>query len=304
MFKRLVSFLKVDLGLFNDGDVSAPSTPSNEGSSVGNAPQGNSSSSGQTPLSAVVYGKQEDGESSPDAQGSNTQSQPIDRATQYAKFKEEYKDLYGQDVEGIIKGRFKKNAEIEQQLGQYNPLVSLLKEKYGESDINKLTQRLQDEMYESIADQKGWTPEEVKDFYQTKNENQQLKSVFHQQQEQEIIDNAINEWNNQAKDLKKEYPDFDFQTWTQNKQFVDLLGAGISVKQAYELCDINNIKANVAKQMEQNVISNIQAKGKKISENGTKPSPGMTIKSSVSDLTKADRAEIARRAMLGDQIKF
>lgn len=293
--------------MFNDEEGTAPSFSSNEGSDSVNAPQTNDDNSSSEPK--VIYGKQDTSETSGskslDAQGKETTQTPAeDRKAQYAKFKEEFKDFYGADVESAIKGRFKKNIDVEKQLGQITPLLSILQEKYGEKDITKLSQRLQDEYFEAIADQKGWTAEEAKEFYQTKNENQQLKSVFHEQQEQQHIEQVYKRWSEESSELKKTYADFDFSKWSQNQQFVDLLGAGISVRQAYELCDMENIIANKAKQVEANVVSNIQAKGKRIQENGTKPTPGIVVKSSVDNLTNADLDEIERRVRAGEKISF
>lgn len=318
-----VNFLRVNLSMFNDGEaLSTSTTPtSNEGSESAVSTQQQTKTSSKNPLATVVYGKQESTltentpapntttkvDSVPNAQGDNsTAPNPeVDRKTQFAKFKEEYKDLYKSEVEGLIKDRFKKYSGLEQQLGQYSPIVNLLMERHGAKDPNALYQQIQNEVYETIADRDGLTVEQVKEIQTLKEENARLRQVTSTVEQDTALNQRIAGWKTEADTMKAEYPDFNIDDWASNDQFMNLLFANVSVKSAYEVCNLSGIKANVAKQMEKNVVSNIQAKGtNKIKENGTNPSPAITLKASVKDLTKADRAEIARRVRMGETISF
>lgn len=294
-------FLEFNLSMFSD-EAGADST---NGGDSGNADPiaGDEKSSG---TQTILYGKQSDvPDSTPVAQGDGKQLSPEEvKAKKWADIKAEYKDVYGAEVESAIKNRFKKFNNLEQQVGQLNPILSLLSQKYGEKDPSKLLERLQGEYYETVADQKGWTAEEVKEFYDAKQENERLKATFHEKQDAEIVDQTLKNWNKQADELTKEYPGFDFNHWTQNQDFIELLGSGVSVKQAYELCDMQNILAGVAKKAEKNVTSNIQAKGNRIKENGVTPKAGVTVKPSAKDLTDADLAEIEIRVRRGEKIVF
>lgn len=304
MFEKPLKLLAVNLSLFNDGEASTPAGDES-GSNGGFAtPQTANYTSSRNPLSNVQYGVADDGEQSLDAQGADVQTQEIDRRAQFERFKSEYKDLYGSEVESIIKSRFKKYNSLEQQLSNYDPIIQSLMEVHGAKDIDELRNIVEDMTYERLADEEGLTTEQARRLKQAERENKQLKSVFHEQEQQKVINETIAEWNRQADALKQTYSDFDFNQWTTNKQFMDLLGAGIDVKTAYEIVDLPNIKAGTARQAERNVVANIQAKGRKIPENGVNGTPGMVVKASVKDLSKADREEIARRAMRGETIKF
>jgi hypothetical protein len=306
-------FLKVDLNMFNDaGSAQAGAPATNTGSTgtqtgVVNAPQQPAtpqSSKPQQPLANVVYGIQ--AETTPNAPGADGgTAQTPDRKTEYARFKDQYKDIFQGEVEAIIKDRFKKYNGIEQQFGQINPLINMLMEQHGVKDLPSLQRIVENNSIESIADRDGLTVEQAREVQKLRRENEQLRNVTQSGEQERIINQRIAEWQSQAKAMEKDYPDFNLDAWADNEKFMQMLSSGIDVKTAYEVCDISNVKANVAKQMERNVLSDIQARGsKKLPENGVTNTPGMTVKSSVGALTRDDRAEIARRVARGEQIQF
>ena len=59
-----------------------------------------------------------------------------------------------------------------------------------------------------------------------------------------------------------------------------------------------------AKQVEQKLTNKIVANGARPTENGMTSQSASLTKSDVSQLTKADRAEIARRVARGEKIRF
>jgi regulator of replication initiation timing len=161
--------------------------------------------------------------------------------------------------------------------------------------------------YEEIADRDGLTVEQVERIMQLRSENEYLRSLAQEKQtheKEQQINETVAGWYKQADEMKPQYPDFNLDEWAGNSQFMQLLQSGIDVRTAYEVVNIDNIKANVAKTMEQNVYQNVRAKGQRPVENATKIVPGVVVKASVKDLDAKDRAEIARRVSMGETIKF
>ena len=80
------------------------------------------------------------------------------------------------------------------------------------------------------------------------------------------------------------------------------------MQHAYEVCHLDDIKAGVAatqaQATEKQIVSSIRAKGARPQENGTAAQSAFVVKDDVSRLTKAERAEIARRAARGEIIEF
>ena len=288
-----------------DGEGSGDSSATTStGSNTANAPQNTSSTQ------KVIYGKQVEDESEadldePSSEGPNAQDDNKtipDRKESFARFKEEYKDLYGQEVESIIKGRFKKYAGIEQQMAQQNPIIDLLMEQHGVNDLDKLFDILQETTLESVADKEGLTIEQAKEMMKLKNENKMFKNKVQTEEQEQIINQRVADWYRQSDVLKQTYSDFSLQEWANNPQFMGLLEANIDVKTAYEICNLDNIKTNTAKQTEKAVVENIKVKGIRPTENGLNQTPGVVIKSRVEEFTKEDRAEIARQVMMGKKI--
>lgn len=306
MFNKILKLLRVDLKMFGDessdtGSLQAPATSNDTPSSA---------TTEKEPV--VIYGKQDSttmdngSQQAPDAQGQKTDPE-AERKASWSKIKEDYKDLFAAEQENLVKTRFRNQANLEKQIAQlspYAPIVTMLMEQKGVKDVNALMSAMQDEYYETLADKEGYTVEQIKEREKLKSENKQLRDRVTNVDQEARVNEMVISWNKQAEEIKSEYAEFNLDDWADNKQFMDLLFAGISVKAAYEVCNIEGIKANVAKTMEKNVVSNIQAKGKQIKENGTNPTPGVIFKSSVDQLSRDDIMEIARRARAGEKISF
>ena len=139
-------------------------------------------------------------------------------------------------------------------------------------------------------------------------ENAALKAQMEEAQRQENGKKLYSQWMTQADETKKVYPSFDLQAEMQNSKFVDLLRSNIDVRTAYEVTHKDEIIAGAmqftAKTVEQKVANKIAANGARPIENGMSSQSPSLVKSDVSQLSKADRAEIIRRVQRGEKIKF
>jgi hypothetical protein len=107
---------------------------------------------------------------------------------------------------------------------------------------------------------------------------------------------------------KAVYPSFDLQTEMQNPRFTELLRNNVDVRTAYEVLHKDEIipaaMQFTAKAVEQKLTNKIIANGARPVENGNSSQGATVVKSDVSQLSKADRAEIIRRVQRGEKIKF
>ena len=112
----------------------------------------------------------------------------------------------------------------------------------------------------------------------------------------------------EAQQVKTLYPAFDFQAETGNRDFIGLLRAGLPVQKAYELVHMEEIKAEAAKAAAktagEQMAARIQARNARPAENGTSAQSAVIVKNDVHNLSRAERAEIARRVQRGEQIRF
>ena len=115
-------------------------------------------------------------------------------------------------------------------------------------------------------------------------------------------------WMQQADEAKKVYPSFDLRAEMNNPKFVDLLRSNIDVRTAYEVIHKDEIipaaMQFTAQTVESKIAKKIASNGARPSENGMSSQSAAVVKSDVSQLSKADRAEIIRRVQRGEKIRF
>ena len=262
------------------------------------------------PLADVVYGKQAE-ETTPAAEVVETPTE--DRNAKFeALIKGEFKDLFDQRMQDTVQKRLKSTKETVDKYNELAPTLEALAKKYGvdASDIKALNKAIEDDdsYYEQEALEKGITVEQLKEIRKMEKENSELKRQMEEQNRKENANKLYAQWMEQADKAKQVYPSFDLRAEMQNPKFVDLLRSNIDVRTAYEVIHKDDIIAGAmqftAKTVEQKLTNKIIANGARPSENGNSSQGASVTKSDVSTLTKADRAEIARRVARGEKISF
>ena len=224
--------------------------------------------------------------------------------------KGEYKDLYDEEVQTILKRRLKDEKGLKEQVSQMQPIIDLLNQKYQVQggDMAKLMEAIEgDDVYwADAAEEAGMTVEQYKKFQKLQRDNEQLIREQQMRQGQENANRQVQAWYQQAEALKGTYPSFDLAAESQNPQFLSMLKSGVPVQHAYEVVHMEEIKAAerqlAAKAAEKQVTANVRARGSRPAENGTNSQGAFTIKNDPSKWSKKARAEVVRRAPRGEQI--
>ena len=303
----------LDLQLFAEGASGGDGGTGAEGATGASATAAVSQNKGvkSNPLADVVYGKQPTEETTPAAEVVENPTE--DRNAKFeALIKGEYKDLYDARVSDTVQKRLKGSKETVERYEALAPTIEALAKKYGvdPSDIKALNKAIEedDSYYEEEALEKGITVEQLKEIRKMEKENAELKKQMEEQNRKENANKIYSQWMEQAESTKQIYPSFDLRAEMQNSKFVDLLRSNIDVRTAYEVIHKDDIIAGAmqftAKKVEQNLTNKIIANGARPAENGNSSQGASVTKSDVSALTKADRAEIARRVARGDKISF
>lgn len=272
-------------------------------------------------LSNVVYGKPKTAADGSDA-GNNepgthatSNTQEDKNAAFDALINGEYKDLFAKRVQGIIDRRFRETKGLQEQVTAQQPLIDALGQKLGlkdTSDIKKIAEALDKdtEFWSDLADQAGFPDVNTyKEFLRMKRENDQVAKIQQEQQGKQQAQQQLAKWLNEGEALKAVYTGFDLNEESKNPRFVAMLKSGVPVQNAYEAMHIDDIKAGliskVAQTTEKKVVDNVRAKGARPAENGISSINSAVIyKPNVGQLSKADRAEIARRVARGETIDF
>ena len=325
MTKQFI-FQKLNLQLFADGAGGAGTAGSASGGTGAEGATGVTATNAvsqskkgvkSNPLADVVYGKQEDGAQTADVQGNTTVTDPVvqqpDRTAEFERLiKGEYKDLYDARMQETIQKRIKNSKETVDKYNALSPTLELLGRKYGvdPNDTDALNKAIEedDAYYEEEALRKGVTVEQLKEIRKMEKENAELRKQMQEKDRRDYQAQQYAKWMDQAKEAKRTYPSLDLNTEAKNPQFLRLLNAGIDVGTAYAVIHKDEIipaaMQYTAKTVEQKLTNKIIANGARPTENGISSQSSAVVKSDVSQLSKADRAEIIRRVRAGEKIRF
>jgi len=232
-----------------------------------------------------------------------------ERRQKYDDFKKEYKAEFDKEVQDIMNKRWQKSKETEKRLSDVQPLVEMLSQKYNieDGDVGKIKEALDsdDRYWEEIADRYGMDIDKAKEFVRLKSENKALAEQQKVRNDEAAAQAQIRQWENEGEALKTVFPDFDLRTEAKNPSFIEGLNKGLSVAQAYKLAHYDDIVSTAMLQTktatEKQIADNIRAKGNRPLENGISAQSAFITKKDVNALTKEDRAEIARRAKMGER---
>jgi hypothetical protein len=303
-------FTELDLMLFADGGGEGG------GDAGTGAPEGGSTpaKASKNPLADVQYGTGGQQQSETIVK-SDTQ---VDRAAAFdGLIKGEYKAEFDARVQKILSNRFRDvNALKEKaaQLDSYAPMMDALASKYGVSgsDPQAILKAIEEDnsFYEDEAMERGLTVEQLKHMKRIERENADFRRAMEEQQRMNAQREVFSRWDSESAECTQIYPNFNFDTEAQNpetgRRFMELLGAGISVKDAYELIHKDDIIGGAmqytAEQVHKKTVNDIRARGMRPAENGTSGSaPAQIVKTDPAKLTRKDREEISRRVLRGDR---
>ena len=299
----IYEILKLDLQLFAEGSGTAEGATGATGTDAA-SPTGDKGS-----LADVQYGVQQ---SAPAAEVQKQAAQP-DRNAEFEKLiRGEYKDQYNQRVQDTIQKRLKGTQETVDKFNSMTPMLEMLSRKYGvdASDVEALSKAIQedDAYYEDEAMEKGITVQQLKEIRKMERENADLKRQMEEQATKENASKLYAAWMDQAQQTKGVYPNFDLETEMQNPQFVNLLRSNVDVRTAFEVLHKDEIlpaaMQYTAQQTKSKLAKSIASGSSRPTENGISSQSAARVKSDVSQLSKADREEIYRRAQRGEKISF
>ncbi len=266
----------------------------------------------------VVYGKQAEtnaDKESVKSEGAKTddKQQSIDNKSKFLELiaSDDYKDVYKEHMQGIVKDRLKGYNDLKSASDNYAKVIDKLAIRYGvdPSNIEAVMSAIdKDDAYlESQAMEQGMSTEQFKRMKQIEYENQLFKrqnaSIEQERATREKFDRMMED----VPEIKTLYPSFDFVKEIKNPDFARLINNNIPLRTAYEVIHKDEITQStlqyaVQKTKEQ-VSNDIQSgQSKRVPEGGS--GNGIVVKSDVTKLTKKDRQEIAKRAAGGERISF
>lgn len=311
----------LNLQLFADGGAAgAAGTAGANAGGTGTAESGVATPNKGRETATVLYGKQ-DGVQSDDNSGTNTGNDNVTASTLEEKnaafndlIRGEYKDQFNDRVQQIVQKRIGDTKGMQAELDGARQLMYAMAERYGvdAKDAGKLLEAFNNDkaFYEEEAAAKGIPVETLMEIEQLKAKNKAFEEAYDAQQRQAKGEETYSRWMQESQELQSKYgiADFDFSVELQNPAFANMLRSGVPVEAAYKAVHFDDMlggaMAATAKNVSQQVANNVANRHRRATEGAISSQPAVTVKSDVSKLTKADRAEIARRVQRGETIRF
>lgn len=225
-----------------------------------------------------------------------------------ALIKGKYKEQYDARFQKAFNERHKDYKQTKETLDGLNPMLDMLKSKYGVQDTAQLQQAIMDDdsYYEQEAMERGYTVEQLKEIKRIERENAEFKRMQEQAQKDRYIQEKVNKWVAEADAFKQQVPDFDFRTEMRDPSFQRLLENGVPVAHAYQVIHMNEIMTGgmqyAAQKATERTVKSIQAKGTRPDEIGLSTQRGNPGRKSVSDMSGDEILEMAKRAKKGESI--
>ena len=327
---NILKLLSIRLDLFDGGSGSGTGAAAGGAMAGGNASTGAASTSASTQQTSSGAKSQVAAQNTSVA-GENNAKTLEERRKAYRELMDgEYKDLYQEDTQGLINRRFKETKDLRDTNTKQKAVLDILAQRYGiaDGDVTKIQEAIEkdDDMWSEMAAAAGFEDTgKYKEFVKLQNETKALRAAEQErkqavekaqraEQERRFVADKTAKWNAEGEALKATYPEFSLETESQNKEFMSALTffdrAQVQnpVERAYQATHhselVNSAVEKARNETEKNVVDNIRAKGKRPVENGVQSQSSFTVKGDPHGMSRAERAEIARRAARGEVIKF
>lgn len=253
---------------------------------------------------------------STESEQNHPQSSPEERKAQYAKFKEDFKDEYNAEVQGLVKDRLKKSNErlnaAKEFKSKSDKVFEALSVMYGldADDYDGISRAVENDnsFYEQKAMEANMDVNEYRKLQQMKRENEQLRRQNEDYIRQQQMEQKYRTWIQQGQQTKEIYPNFDINAESQNPDFMRLLNSGVDVTTAFEVVHKNDILTAgmryAANQTAAKMQQNANANANRPSENGISEHAASSSKIDVNKISDDQLVELIRRAKAGERITF
>lgn len=199
-----------------------------------------------------------------------------------------FKDNFTKKTQEIIDKRFKQTKELEAYKSRVSPMVEKLMERY------------------------GFGPGEEEKLFDALNSSEKKEEATNQDSarfHEGKLKDKIGGWLREGDELKQAFPQFDLRKeLRESKLFSQMLLSGVPLKTAYETVHKDEIISNAmqftADAVRKQVVSNIEAKGRRPVENGVSSEGAVVSAVDVNSLTSQDILKILKQVENGASISF
>lgn len=269
-------------------------------------------------------GGADDGKQGETGEGEQAEKKAADPAEKRRAFGQLMQGEYAAEFEEAMQ----RAAQVAAQNIQNNPQVKALMDALGEAygvdtsspdSLAALTDAVKngkvknDAYYETLAAEKGISVKTAREMDRMEGELQRANAEKQRAEQmraaaehQQRVAAVQAQWQAEAERLQQKYPSFALDEVLNNPTVADMIRRGIGLEAAYRAAYFDQLMENqtalTAKQVEQGVTARIEQRRQRPTENGVRPGGAAETKVDVEHMTRAQRAELARRARRGERI--
>lgn len=231
------------------------------------------------------------------------------RKADYKKFKEQYKDLYGEDVKKQVDRRFAPMNRMQQQLDSQGRLMQVIAAKYGTdaSDVDGMINAINADSayYEEKALEAGMPVEKYKEFMNLQAQNKAMEEAQRRAANLRQEEQTWARWDAESEQCKSLYPDFDIRYEIENNEnFARMLGAGCDVITAYRVAHFGDIAQGLITRSEQEtkkrVADTVRAGASRPVEGASGSSPAAKNQMDINSMSRAEFADLKKKVLSGE----
>ena len=237
----------------------------------------------------------------------------------------EYKAEFDEYFQEVFNTRFKEYKGLQRsvetltrQNQEHNSLFDRLAAVYGTETREDTVKAMMDDaaFWDAKADAEGLTREQymtqlkrAEETAKVKRENDLLREAQDKRNTEERRDQLAARRESEIAELRKEFPDFDLAAESKNPQFVSMLRIeALPLRTIYAAIHhdeiLNGSVQKARADAEEAAVANIRARGMRPPENGATVTGGVSVSVGVGNLSRKERADVARRAARGERITF
>ena len=222
----------------------------------------------------------------------------------------EYKDLYDARVNETVRRRLGDAGRDAERYRALAPTLALLQDTLGldPGDTDAIREQLNriPKDAPAVQEEQPKPPEQGEQAGQGEKGEQEKKDEAGASHADEAVRHCYEQWEREASALAARYPSFELVRELADPTFCALLRAGVDMRTAFETVHRNEIlpavMAHTARTVRGALARSLLAGSARVPENGITPTAGIARKSDVSQLSRAERADIMRRVMSGEKI--
>lgn len=238
----------------------------------------------------VVYGKSDDQAAS---EPSSTPAEPtVDRSAEYARIKEQYKDLYEADFKSNLDRRMKTR---DKEHSFMKAVVDPMMKYFGMKDMNALKAFIDSDIIPNIEG--GYTAQAIEAEANDDGDTQAVSEVMPSAADLAEQGLALGD------KLKAQGIEFDLKATLANETVTGFMKKGLSLEQAYMLAHHDDLllqaATKAAEKQKAATIESIRTNGlNRVMEHASKPAPAVVHKADPNKFTNDDLDRIAEQVLL------